>query len=410
LPKKRLTEGFVERLQGTKGAQVYWFDDKVTGLCLCVGARRKTWYAIHYIGNKTRYHWLGHFPDFSVAQAREKAKEFLRDPQAALAHVDVGSFESVAKEFITRHVAGTRTRVELRSRKEIERCINKYVLPSWKDLTFTEIKSPHVTALLDRIEDRHGAPQADAVLAIIRKIFNWHRSRVGPEFVVPIVAAMKRDNRSASERARSRILNADEIRAVWKACDECGTFGALLKMALLTAQRKAKVETVRWTDLVTVTESDASVHTEWKVRKEPREKGTPERLRLPQMVVEIINTQPHIDGNPYVFPAARGVGPFASFSEWKAKLDEKLPAEMPRWTIHDLRRTARSLLSRVVTPDTAERVLGHTVAGVRGIYDHHDYAPEIADALQKLALVIDRIVNPPAGDNVIVLPQRSAAG
>ena len=56
-----------------------------------------------------------------------------------------------------------------------------------------------------------------------------------------------------------------------------------------------------------------------------------------------------------------------------AQLDRKLP-DLPNWTIHDLRRTARSLLSRVVTPHIAERVLGHVIGGVAGTYDRHSYS------------------------------------
>ena len=65
------------------------------------------------------------------------------------------------------------------------------------------------------------------------------------------------------------------------------------------------------------------------------------------------------------------------------------------WTLHDLRRTARSLMSRCgVPPDHAERCLGHTIAGVRGVYDRHQYRNEMKAAFEALAAQIDRIVNP----------------
>ena len=75
---------------------------------------------------------------------------------------------------------------------------------------------------------------------------------------------------------------------------------------------------------------------------------------------------------------------------------------MPHWTLHDLRRTARSLMSRAgVRPDIAERVLGHAIAGVAGVYDRHSYADEKRAALEKLAGLVERIVNPVA--NVIAM-------
>ena len=70
------------------------------------------------------------------------------------------------------------------------------------------------------------------------------------------------------------------------------------------------------------------------------------------------------------------------------------------WTIHDLRRTARSLMSRAgVQPDHAERCLGHVVTGIRGTYDRHAFRDEKLAAFEALAALVDRIVNP--ADNVV---------
>jgi integrase len=68
---------------------------------------------------------------------------------------------------------------------------------------------------------------------------------------------------------------------------------------------------------------------------------------------------------------------------------------LPNWTLHDLRRTAKTLMTRAgVRPDISERVLGHVIAGVEGTYDRHSYADEKRDALEKLAAMIERILNP----------------
>jgi hypothetical protein len=63
--------------------------------------------------------------------------------------------------------------------------------------------------------------------------------------------------------------------------------------------------------------------------------------------------------------------------------------------MHDLRRTARSLMSRAgVQSEHAERVLGDAIVGVEGVYDQYDYRREKTDALEKLADLIERILNP----------------
>ena len=68
---------------------------------------------------------------------------------------------------------------------------------------------------------------------------------------------------------------------------------------------------------------------------------------------------------------------------------------IPNWTLHDLRRTAKTLMARAgVRPDISERVLGHVIAGVEGTYDRHSYADEKRDALEKLAAMVERILSP----------------
>ena len=96
--------------------------------------------------------------------------------------------------------------------------------------------------------------------------------------------------------------------------------------------------------------------------------------------------------------AGRGTGPYRGWTAGKAALDAKLPKETPQWQIHDLRRTARSLMSRAgVSSEHAERVLGHAIRGVEAIYDRHSYAPEKAEAL------VDSIVHP----REVVVPLRA---
>jgi len=76
------------------------------------------------------------------------------------------------------------------------------------------------------------------------------------------------------------------------------------------------------------------------------------------------------------------------------------------WRVHDLRRTARSLLSRAgIAADIGERCLGHALPGIRGTYDHYDYQPEMRRAYDALAALIERIANPPKG-NVTALRKR----
>ena len=126
-------------------------------------------------------------------------------------------------------------------------------------------------------------------------------------------------------------------------------------------------------------------------------------MKLPKLALDIINAQPKFASNPYVF-AGRGNGPINDMATAKAALDAA--SGVSGWVLHDLRRSARSLMSRAdVRPDIAERVLGHAIKGVEGVYDRHRYDAEKADALQRLANLVETIINPPA-DNVRQLRRR----
>jgi hypothetical protein len=68
------------------------------------------------------------------------------------------------------------------------------------------------------------------------------------------------------------------------------------------------------------------------------------------------------------------------------------------------------LLSRAgVRPDIGERVLGHSVGGVAAVYDVHRYSDEMADALRRLAHLIEQIVRGEPGGNVLPWPASAAA-
>lgn len=144
---------------------------------------------------------------------------------------------------------------------------------------------------------------------------------------------------------------------------------------------------MKWSDLA----SDGT----WTLPTAPREKTNHSSLRLSEQALAVIRSQPRFVSSDRVF------GRFSNFGRAKSRLDKA--SGVSGWTIHDLRRTARSLMSRAgVRPDIAERVLGHTKRGVEGVYDVFEYTSEKADALQRLANLIERIVEGPV-DNVVPL-------
>jgi integrase len=195
-------------------------------------------------------------------------------------------------------------------------------------------------------------------------------------------------------RSRSRTLRDDELRAFWKAAEaNDDVYGAFVRVALLCGQRRAKLADLRWEDL------DGDV---WRIRREPREKGAPAVLRLPPAAMKIIASQPRFAGSPFVFTGGHN----RAISGFSRRHDAFMArCGVAGFSVHDLRRCCRSLLSRAsVQPHVAERVLGHSVGGVVAqTYDRHGYHDEIADALGKLAALIAEIVHGKPGKNVVPL-------
>ena len=114
---------------------------------------------------------------------------------------------------------------------------------------------------------------------------------------------------------------------------------------------------------------------------------------------DVLAKLPRIGKAGYVF-TTDGRSGLGGFSKFKRKLDKA--SGVTGWTLHDLRRTARSLMSRAGIPsDHAERCLGHVIGGVRGVYDRHEFHAEKKRAYEALAAQIERIVNPK--DNVVPL-------
>jgi integrase len=332
---------------------------------------------------------LGTTAELKIDQARERAREAIRRIKAGKPAIEppTPKPESVALvtgNWLTRHVDKNKHRTA----PELHRVVKKYVLPYWADRTFTDIRRSDIAALLDVIEDKHGPAMADAVLTALRSIETWVQSR-DDSYVPPFARGMRRVPKEVHRR--SRVLNDDELRAVWRTDD--GRFGALVKLLLITAQRREKLLTLQWDDI----DADGV----WTIRTAPREKGNAGKLQLPKVALDIIQAQPRFASNPFVFAALRSEGPWR-FTAWpKHSFDAK--SGVTKWRLHDLRRTARSLMSRAgVLSEHAERVLGHVIPGVEGIYNRHSYDAEKADALRKLAALIERIVNPPE-ENVVAL-------
>lgn len=436
---KKFTDPWLRGLRAAaNGAREEWLDEAETGLAVTVNSKRRVTFL--FIGrfpkaDGTSTHpgrrVMGDFcPDdtkdriyvvkkgvatLTLDEARQKAREWKsmladgidpgRPAQEEEAEPEPDTIATVFAEFFKRHVMKEGQKdgrgkplAPLRSANEIKRIFEHYIFADldgnerWRNRSVASITRRDVTELLDTIQDGNGATQADAVLAQLSSMFNWYAAR-GDDFVSPIVRGMKRSK--PSERKRKRVLSDEEIQIFWQACDTQETFGAFCQLLLLTLQRREKLRLMH--------RDNVTPDGLWTIPTEDREKGNAEYVRLSPMAMEIVKKQPTTPTKPYVFQG-RLDRPINGFTDAKAELDTKMEGiaghPIPHWVLHDLRRTGKTLMIRAgISPHVSERVLGHVIPGVEGVYDQHDYLAEKTVALRKLATLVARILNPK--DNVV---------
>jgi integrase len=344
-------------------------------------------------------------PGTTLAEARSKAatavlmaqrgedptaaKRMAKEAQRAAA---ANTFKAVAEAYLERE-GKKREDERLRSLAWRRQLLERLVYPMLGDRPIGAIKRNAVIELLDKIEDgklfhpvtkqpiKGGATMAHSTLAIVRAVMNWHAVR-DEDYRSPIVRGMGRIK--PRKRKRERVLNDDELRAVWNTAEsrDADPFAALVRFLLLTAARRSEGAGLSWQEITGA---------EW-ILPARRNKVKLDLVRpLSAAAQKLLEKRPRIFDCPYVF--TYGKKPLATFSQSKEEFDEA--CGVTGWTLHDLRRTARTLMSRAgVNPDHAERCLGHVMPGIRDNYDRHEFYDEKRKAFEALAAQIERIVNP----------------
>jgi integrase len=363
-------------------------------------------------GFAVRYRFGGHprkltlEGGISLAAARKAAADAMyevqqgRDPGSAKIQsrrtqedAAANTLQAVCEEYLRREGKG------LRSRDQIEAALKRLVYPTaiggkgkLGNRQIATILRSEIVKLLDKIEDESGPVMADRVLAYIRKIMNWHATR-SDDFRSPIVRGMARTK--PKERKRTRVLDDDELRAVWRTAEAFeGPFGYFLRYVLLTLTRRN--EAARMPD------SELSGN-DWIIPGSRYKTKLDHVIPLSQAARDLLASIPRVANgrNDRLFFTTDGEKPFAGFSKFKKEFDKLCGVK--GWTIHDLRRTGRTLMSRAgVEGGLAERCIGHLPGGVRDTYDRYEFRDEKQRAFEALAGLVHIILAGPR-DNIVAL-------
>jgi hypothetical protein len=341
---------------------------------------------------RRRWLSLGTHGEVTVDEARRQAKIHTgrvaadKDPAAERDRGGDTSINALLDEYLRRDVQAR----GLRSAKEIARQFDVYVRPRIGSRSRYEVEREDMARLFDQIEDRNGRVMADYVMRTMRAAFNWLEPR-DSKFRSPIVKKLRRSH----AKLRQRKLDDREIRDLFRVLDDMVNvlpchFRDLVLALLLTGQRIGNVSQMH---------SDQIDGNDWLIEVEERTKlsasvKTDDAKFLVPLSAPLRKLADAREG--WIFSADVGgrVKPRdRGYSKEKKKIDAALAElrkrehrePMKGWTWHDLRRTARSILSGYTTSEIAERTIGHAIAGIENTYNCYHYADEKRAALEALA-------------------------
>lgn len=374
-----------------------------------------SWVLRYRFGGKQREMTLGNYPDISLAEARKLAaeKRVAVDKGADVAtakriekmeRAQANSFRELADDYMTRAAPGLSASYQ----SETRRYLDKDILPRIGGIPAKEVTPADIVVMVERIAERSKS-SARAAFTMVSSMFDHG---VGKHLVTGNPCALlKVSSIIGTERAaRARVsLNDDQLRAFITALPALGKENELaLKIILATGVRKGELSRAKWSDV----DLDAGL---WSIppenqkgRRSTKEAGKAFVIPLPVVVVGWFKELATLAmGSKMVMPGRYRAGSETINHSTFNRALGKLPANLARVTPHDLRSTARSHLAALgVSIIVAERCLNHSLGGLVGIYDQHDYMDERRVALNLWAAKLAALEN---GEAFNVVPLRQVA-
>lgn len=342
---------------------------------------------------------IGSYPAMSLSEARQIAREWRddlsgkTDPKAKRAELNrqearrrANTFSAAFEAFAQDHLTTLRTGAVVR------RDVLRQAFPAWADRPLSEIRRADVHELIQA--RRKQAPiGANRLLSFLKTFFSWAVDRDLIEHS-PATGITKQ----SQENTRDRVLTDDEVRAVWLACDD-DPFGRVVRLLLLTGQRRGEVAGLKWTELDLQSQL-------WSLPRERTKADRAHRVPLSDAAVSILEACPRTGG--YVFAGRRNDAPVVGFAKAKERLDER--SGVTEWRLHDLRRTAATNMARLgVDRLVISKLLNHAEGGVTFLYDRYSYDSEKKRAMDLWAQKLEAMVNGSTCNHNII-PIRGSKG
>ena len=379
-------------------------DTQVPGLAVRVYGTQRTFVLVARFAGKSNptRRAIGAYGELTLEQAREKARKWRdlikrgvdpavqaeRDRQAALRRQQV-TFAAVAEDFIAQKLPAER------KGGEVERDIRREFLPIWGKRPITEITPLDVRNVVKAAVDRGAPYQAHNLFGEARRLFAWAIDQHIYGLESSPCDRLKPKSIAGPRKPRQRVLDDDEMRALWRATKRLGyPYGPVFKLLMLTGQRESEVADARWSEFDLAKKL-------WTIPAERMKADAAHIVPLSDDVVAVLKTLPRYQRGDHLFSTSFGKTPVNGFSAAKARLDrymlrgwraigrakgeDRRLAQFPAFVIHDIRRTMRTGLSALPVPDLVrELVIAHSRPGLHKVYDQFAHLEERRRAMESM--------------------------
>lgn len=376
----------------------------LTFVATAAGSRlgKASWILRYRHGGKSKEKVIGRYPDISLKDARELA---LKDRALLQQGTDVAVLKrkeklkaihlhdvhGLARIWFERHIAGKYKHPEV-----VERVLRRHIKPILGPLPIEEVRPVHIDGVLTRIVAAGAPTVANDALRYLFRMFHFAVKRKwidsNPVYGFEISDA------GGTEKSRVRWLSREELAALSKAMHKTPNFGRLNELAvwllLALCVRKMELLSAKWSEF----DLDGAV---WKLRLSRTKMKSAIDIPLAGPVIEWLKElKVFACGDDHLFPARRLIHMKAGLLR-KNRFEhvspdtlnvalKRLPlAEIDHFTVHDMRRTARTHLAALgVDRFVAERALNHKIRDVEGVYNQYDYFDERREALTRWAMLL----------------------
>lgn len=399
--KADLNDRFLKSLRPPEKGRIEVSDAKRKGLRFRLYSKdRGVWmFEMRIRGGGKRNQKIGTWPAVSIKEARQialkleaeasqgvdrVAEEEERKRADEASRATRSTVRDVLDAYDRLHLSQLRTGAE--RRRQLDQAFSGKLEVSINELTQKDFQQP----IDDKLTDGRVvfANRIRAALVAFSK-WAWMRGYLEENLG-------QRIGKPTKEQARDRVLSVAEVRAVYEAAgEEGGLWGPLVRLLLLTGQRRGEIVGLRWEEVDLDAARIVKPGSGTKNRK-------PHTTHLSPPALEILNSLgPKKRGLVFT---TNGKTPVSGISRMKRRLDARLGDDFEPWRFHDFRTAMATALAEAGVPETVvDRIQNHVASGsapsaVARVYNQSEQLPQRAEALDRWA---DQVVG--TSENVVRL-------